>query len=265
MKTLYVLLLITIGLVNCNNYEYSPNEIFDKHSFKNSNVMNLKTLGTGELDDTVRFALTGDTHISRDEIVKFYKKVNAMANLDFVVIDGDLSEFGTLKEMEWVYRSFNHLNIPYLAIIGNHDLTSRGGDVFQYMFGDFNYSFTYGGIKFICHDTNSREYKFNGQVPNIPWLKKELQPEIGVKNYVAISHVAPNSVDFDQTLFKDYTSLFEQTPGFLASFHAHNHRFEVLDIDNSGIPYIVTNAMQNSEFLVIEIVNNKISFERIYL
>lgn len=264
MKAFSIILLI-IGFTSCNSFEYSPNEVFDKHSFKNSNVINLKKLGIGELDDTIRFALTGDTHISRDEIVKFYKKINAISNIDFVVIDGDLSEFGTLKEMEWVYRSFNYLNIPYVAVIGNHDLTSRGGDVFNYMFGKFNYSFTYGGVKFICHDTNSREYNFNGQVPNIPWLKKELQPEPGVKNYVAISHVPANSVDFDQTLFKDYTSLFPQTPGFLASFHAHNHRFELLDIDNSGIPYIVTNAMQNSEFLLVEIVNNKISYERIYL
>lgn len=265
MKAFYTLLLISIGLISCNSYEFSPNEIFDKHSFKNSNAINLKKLGAGELDDTVRFALTGDTHISRDEIIKFYKKVNAMPGIDFVVIDGDLSQFGTLKEMEWVYRSFNLLNVPYMAVIGNHDLTSRGGDVFNYMFGDFNYSFTYGGIKFICHDTNSREYDFNGQVPSIPWLRKELQPELGVKSFVAISHVPPTSTDFDQTLFKDYTTLFAQTPGFLASFHAHIHRFELLDIDNRGIPYIVTNALQHNEFLIIEIIDNKVSFERNYL
>lgn len=177
MKVFYIVLLC-LGFLSCNHFEYSPNEIFDKHSFKNSNADNLKTLGTGELDDTIRFALTGDTHISRDEIVKFYKKVNAIPGIDFAVIAGDLSEFGTLKEMEWVYRSFNHLNVPYIAIIGNHDLTSRGGDVFQYMFGDFNYSFIYGGTKFICHDTNSREYDFNGQVPNILGLKKSCNQKV---------------------------------------------------------------------------------------
>lgn len=266
MKAFYALLtIITLGLASCKNYEYSPNEIFDKHSFKNSNAINLKKLGTGDLDDTIRFALTGDTHISRDEIVKFYQKVNATPSIDFVVVDGDLSEFGTLKEMEWVYRSFNKLNVPYIAVIGNHDLTSRGGDVFQYMFGEFNYSFIYGGTKFICHDTNSREYDFNGLVPNIPWLKNELQPAANVKNYVAISHVPPTSEDFDQSLFNDYTKLFAQTPGFLGSFHAHIHRFKVLDINNTDIPYVVTNALQNNEFLIVEIVDNKISFERVYL
>lgn len=266
MKAFYALLtIITFGFSSCKNYEYSPNEIFDKHSFKNSNAINLKKLGTGDLDDTIRFALTGDTHISRDEIVKFYQKVNAMQNIDFVIVDGDLSEFGTLKEMEWVYISFNQLEVPYMAVIGNHDLTSRGGDVFHYMFGEFNYSFTYGGTKFICHDTNSREYNFNGAIPSIPWLRKELQPEEAVENYVAISHVPPNSEDFDQSLFKDYTTLFAQTPNFLASFHAHIHRFKVLDIDHTGVPYIVTNALQNNEFLIVEIVDNKINFERVYL
>lgn len=265
MKTFVLLFVISIIFTYCNNYEYSPNETFDKHSYKNGNAINLNKLGNGSGDDTITFALTGDTHISRDQAVKFYKKVNSIPDIDFVVVDGDLSEFGILKEMEWIYRTLNFLKVPYMAVVGNHDLTSRGGEVFQMMFGEFNYSFVYGGIKFICHDTNSREYDFNGQVPSIPWLKSELAPESGVKAYVAISHVPPNSVDFDQSLFKDYTTAFAETPNFLASLHAHDHRYEQLRIDDSGIPYIVTNAMQNSEFLLARIIHNKISFERIYL
>jgi hypothetical protein len=265
MKAYCIILFIAVGFANCTNFEYSPNEIFDKRSLKNSNAINLKSLGTGDFDDTVKFALTGDTQLSSDELIKFYKKVNADPSLDFVVVAGDLSEFGTLKEMEWFHRSLSHLIIPYVAVIGNHDLTSKGGDAFRYMYGEFNYSFIYGGIKFICHDTNSREYNFNGQGPDIPWLKKELQAESNIKSFIAISHVPPNSADFDQMLFNEYTSMFAQTPGFLASFHAHNHRFELLNIDDSGIPYVVTNTLQNKEFLVVEIVNNKVSFERIYL
>src|SRR5690606_19216715 len=120
-----------------------------------------------------------------------------------------------------------------VAVIGNHDLTMRGRDVFTRMYGELNYSFTYAGVKFICHDTNSREYTFSGNVPNIPWLKNELQAEDGIHSYVAISHVPPIDDDFDQKLIKDYDAAFNDTPGFLASIHAHTHNFQEFRLDNS--------------------------------
>lgn len=263
MKTFLSLLLAGIVLTSCNHFEYSPNQSFDRNSYQDLNAINPKKLGNGANDDTVRFVLTGDTQRSRDETVEFYKKVNTMPGIDFVVMAGDITEYGVLKEMEWITRTLKSLKVPYVAVIGNHDLTSRGREVFLHMFGALDYSFVYGGVKFICHDTNGREYNFNGQVPDISWLKKELQPAAGVSNFVAISHVPTNSPDFDQKLIPSYTQTFAQTPGFLASLHAHNHLYEMYYPDNSGIPYVITNAMGNREFLIVEIINHKVSFERI--
>jgi len=249
---------------SCNHFEYSPDQIFDRNSFRDINATNLASLGDGRDDDTVRFVLTGDTQRSRDETVKFCKKVNSMANIDFVVLAGDISEFGVLKEMEWISRALRSLEVPYVAVIGNHDMTSRGRDVFLNMFGELNYSFVYGGIKFVCHDTNGREYSFKGKVPDIPWLQQQLKPQDGINGYVAISHVPVNSEDFDAQLASDYSNAFAATPGFLASLHAHNHNYDMFYPDESGIPYVITSAMQKQEFMLVEIVNNKISFERIY-
>ena len=186
-----------------------------------------------------------------------------MDGVDFVIVAGDVTEFGTLKEMQWLARELNNLTIPYVAVIGNHDLTMRGRDAFLRMYGELNYSFTYGGVKFICHDTNSSEYTFNGTVPNIPWLKNELKPEDGVNHYVTISHIPPNSDDFDEKLIRDYDAAFSETPGFLTSFHAHGHNFEEFRLDNSQVPYVMTSAMGKREFLLVEIINNKLSFVQI--
>lgn len=112
-------------------------------------------MGDGLDDDTVRFIITGDTQRSYDETIRFYKKVNSLSGVDFVIVAGDVTEFGSLKEMQWLIRELNKLTIPYGAVIGNHDLTMRGRDVFKRMYGELNYSFTYGGVKFICHDTNT--------------------------------------------------------------------------------------------------------------
>ncbi|WP_214226473.1 metallophosphoesterase [Pedobacter sp. B4-66] len=261
---IFLLFLLCAALASCNHFEFSPNQSFDRLSLKDVNATNLKKLGNGENDDTVTFVLTGDTQKSRDETVQFCKAVNAIKGIDFVVLAGDITEFGVLKEMLWISRTLEDLNPPYVAVIGNHDETARGKETFLRMFGELDYSFVYGGIKFIGHNTNSREYNFNGQVPNIPWLKNELKPSPGVTGFVAISHVPVNSPDFDGKLIKDYTSTFAETPGFLASLHAHNHRYELFYPDNSGIPYVITSAMSGNEFLVVQIVNNKISFERVY-
>jgi len=264
MKVLYLFLFFCISIFSCKNIEYSPNQIFDKNSYKDINANNLKRIGNGSQDDTVRFIITGDTQEWYDETVKFYKKVNSMPGIDFVIVAGDVTEFGTLKEMQWLAQKLNNLNVPYVTVIGNHDLTSRGRDAFLRMYGELNFSFIYGGVKFICHDTNSREYQFNGNVPNIPWLKKELQPEEGVNNYVAISHVPPLSDDFDKKLIKDYAAAFDETPGFLISFHGHTHNFEEFKLDNSNIPYVITSAMGKREFLLVEIINKKLRFEQIF-
>lgn len=258
-----LLQLMALGLISCNQFEYSPNQVFDKDSRRDINAINLQELGSGAQDDTVRFVLTGDTQKSRDETVKFREKVNAIPGVDFVIVAGDISEFGVLKEMEWIDRELEKLNMPYLAVIGNHDLTSRGKDVFVRMFGPLNYSFVYGGVKFICHDSNSREYSFNGKVPDVDWLKTELKPQADVQNYIAISHVPPISEDFDPKLISSYTAAFANAPGFLTSLHAHTHNYELFYPDQSGIPYVITSAVGNTEFLLVEVVNNQVSFERI--
>ncbi|WP_400261520.1 metallophosphoesterase family protein [Sphingobacterium sp. SG20118] len=257
------LLLLPIVFVGCSEFEYSPNQIFNKSSYQDINEINLRKLGDGQHDDTVRFVLTGDTQRSHSAVSNFYKKINTMSGIDFVVVAGDITEFGNLKEMEWVAERLNKLNIPYVAVIGNHDLTSRGREAFQRMYGKANYSFVYGGVKFICHDTNSREYQFDGQVPNIPWLKNQLRSQADVSSYVAISHVPPTSSDFDENLVDDYSATFGNATGFLTSFHAHNHVFEEFRFENFTTPYVTTNAIGSNEFLLVEIVNKKLSFEQI--
>lgn len=262
MRTFF-LFTFSIILLSCNHFEFSPNQTFDSLSLKDVNATNIKRLGDGANDDTVKFVLTGDAQKSRDETVKFCRTVNAIPGIDFVVLNGDITEFGVLKEMLWISRTLEDLTMPYVAVIGNHDETGRGRESFRNMFGELNYSFVYGGIKFIGHDTNSREYGFNGQVPDIPWLKEQLKPTPGVNGYIGMSHIPVNSPDFDEKLATSYKNAFAETPGFMASLHAHTHNYELFYPDKSGIPYIVTSSIGNREFLVIQIVNHKLSFERV--
>jgi 3',5'-cyclic-AMP phosphodiesterase len=263
MIKIYYILLICCFTISCTDLEYSPNQAFDENSPINLNNKNLEKLKTIPNDDTVRFIVIGDSQKSANELDIFIAKANTLENIDFVFLAGDISEFGLLQETEWVANQLANLKVPSFVIVGNHDLLANGNAVFKRMFGELNYSFVYDGVKFICHDTNGREYKFNGLVPNIPWLQKELTPSNGVNSYVAVSHVRPYSPDFDTQLDVSYTIVLNNNPNFLASFHAHDHGYGEFYPNNSRVPFIVTTNIGNKGFLLVEIVNNKMSYERV--
>src|SRR5690606_5450087 len=137
----------------------------------------------------------GDAQRFYDELEAFVKSVNRLPSVDFILLAGDLSDFGLLEEFELVHERLKKLNSPYIAVPGNHDLVGRREDVFTRMFGPLNFSFVFQGVKFVAHNTNSREYT-TGNVPDLQWLSNELLPSDGVQYYVAVSHVAPFDPDF---------------------------------------------------------------------
>jgi hypothetical protein len=256
----FIALLFLLG---CTDFEYSPNQIFDKDSPVDLNAKNLAKLNLAINDDTLRFIIFGDPQKSANELDLFIVKANSIPKVDMAFLAGDISEFGLLQETKWVAKQLQNLKMPNFVVVGNHDLIANGSAVFKRMFGDLNYSFIYDGVKFICHDTNSREYKFNGEVPNINWLSKELQQQTGVQNYVGISHIGPFTSDFDSNLDIAYLHAFNNQPRFLASFHAHEHTFGDFFPNNSRVPFIVTTNIGSKGFLLAEIVNNKITYEHI--
>ena len=263
MKSTLLIFLFTIFLFSCTDFEYSPHEVYDRDSPTELNAKNLARLQQAAVDDTLRFIVSGDSQASQNNTGLFVEKVNQIAGVDLVFLDGDISEFGSLQEMEWVVRDFEKLKAPYLGVIGNHDLLGNGQKIFKRMFGDLNYSFIYGGVKFVCHDTNSREYNFNGQVPDINWLQSEIEAGGTSQYLVSVAHVRPHSVDFDPSLSAPYTDLLHSNPDMLASFYAHDHSFGEYHPNNSKIPFIVTTSLGERGFLLVEIVNGRLSYERI--
>ena len=261
----YILLLSLTFLffTSCDKLEYSPNQKDDNHGPRNINAVNLSRLMQAPGDDTVRFILSGDTQRGYGEAKDFVKRVNTLPNIDFVVIAGDISDFGLLQEMEWVAGIYNGLKVPYLGIIGNHDLTANGKHVFQKVFGELDYSFVYRGNKFICTNTNSREVNFDGSVPDIAWLNRQFTPDAGVKNSIVISHVMPGSVDFDKKLEQQFIGALESSNNCIGSLHAHDHSSGYYTPYDNGIPFIVTGAVLKRNFTVVTIINGELETESV--
>src|SRR4051812_3275387 len=91
-----------------------------------------------------RFAFLSDTHIgspngaSEEDLRRTVKDVNAMNDIDFVVITGDITELGTNQQLKFAKQLFDSLNKPWYIIPGNHDAgwSESGGDAFAQTFGN---------------------------------------------------------------------------------------------------------------------------------
>lgn len=248
----------------CNSIEYSPNQKFDGDTPQNVNATEIASLPVKKAGADLKIAVSGDTQRMYYESQLFVDDVNARNDIDFVILNGDISDFGLLLEFEGIYEIYSGLKVPFISVIGNHDQVANGYDIFKRMYGETDFTFNYAGIKFVCHDSNSREHNFDGTIPDISWLKNNLKLESGIAHIIAFSHVPPTDADFDQHLSTQYEELFNTTPGMLASIHSHQHSPDVIFRTNdAGIPFIITNAVANRAYTIIAIKNGKLSAQAV--
>ncbi|MBA3972165.1 MAG: metallophosphoesterase, partial [Bacteroidetes bacterium] len=242
----------------CNKFEYSPHqtELADMPSdLNNKNIQRL--LGNDSGDDTVTIIYTGDSQRFYDRLSDLVSKVNTIPNVDFFIICGDIADFGLAQEYMWIHKRLEKLRVPYMCVIGNHDLASDNGEVFTKMFGEKNFSFSYRGYKFLFHDTNGREYNFNGTVPDTSWMESQFADPLP-EWFVGVSHVPPYDVDFDNVVEYSYKTLLASKPNFILSLHGHLHNAGDNYYYGDGVRYMTSNSVDKDEVVMLQFMNGKV-------
>ncbi|WP_162051875.1 metallophosphoesterase family protein [Pontibacter pamirensis] len=254
--------VFALVLQACNKFEYSPYEVRlkeDEKHINQRNVARIKALGISSAD-TLRFVLTSDTqgfYQSNEDIVRH---INGRRDVDFVLISGDLTDFGLQKEFALVHDSFRKLKVPYIAVIGNHDATDNGKQVYKAMYGDFDFSFTVGRSKFILLNTNNLEFK--KQAPDLEWLQKELAQSTGYDHTFVVSHISPTSFGFGEEKAQHYGELLSQHK-VCYSLHGHDHNFKHYFPFDGSVPYLHTGTTEQREYIVFTVVPDTVTFERV--
>jgi 3',5'-cyclic-AMP phosphodiesterase len=257
---MYILFFTSILLtVGCDTLEFSPNQRYDRDSPVGLNQKNLQKLLANPIDDTVTIAFVGDSQRFYSELERFIDRANTIPEIDFILLAGDISDFGLLQEQEWVVRRLSKLRKPYFGVIGNHDLVANGEAVFERMFGPLHDSFVYGGIKFVSHNTNGLEYK-RRRVPDLNWLQKELTlADSSIQHVVTVSHVPPFSApEFTPDLVEPYTALLGNTPKLLLSLHGHIHQHKDFYPYEDGVRYVTSFAFNQSSFVLLKITKGQV-------
>lgn len=149
--------------------------------------------GLAAQENTVRFAFFSDTHYSEGsgavrDLSRCVKDVNTLDNLDFVLVGGDLTDFGTDEEITAVKQILDSLRYKYYVVAGNHDAkwSESGCNTFLKVFGYENFEFECKGWRFIGCNCGPDMRMAPALIPqeSMEWLKG-LKP--GVKT-VFVNH-----------------------------------------------------------------------------
>ena len=169
-RQLFPLLLFALFSTSCELIDYHP---YDVHisgttDVNATNIARIENACKGKRQ--IRVAVIGDSHRWYDELRIFVKNINNRNDIDFVIHDGDISEYGYTKEFLWTRDILDKLNVPYVALIGNHDCLGTGCDSYNAVFGPTNFGFVAGNIKFVCVNTNALEYDYSEPIPDFNFL-----------------------------------------------------------------------------------------------
>lgn len=130
-----------------------------------------------------RFALVTDIHVSSpaniEDLRRTVEDINLLPDIAFVIVSGDITEFGSYEELYTAKELLDNLSIPYYAIPGNHDAnwSESGTNDFLRIFGNETFGFEYNGYKFLGLASGPNMRMGPGQIPreNLNWFLEELK------------------------------------------------------------------------------------------
>ena len=249
------LLAMAVICFSCKQvFEYSPNEVRLPAGYRNLNAAAIARIQALPAKDTVSFILIGDSQRFYKELDDFVAHLNKTSGISFVTLAGDITDFGLQKEAIWVHDRLKRLQVPYVAVIGNHDMLANGRLLYREMYGPEDFSFNWAGIRFMGINTNSNEVGYSGQIPNLPWLEQQLTGAgENISHRVVISHMPPFDEGFDRKLEQGFARLLARQPGVRLSLHGHQHVSSRRQPYADGVEYITTASMNKRSYFLVNL------------
>jgi len=102
-----------------------------------------------------RFAWLSDTHFGsltgEQDLRAAVHDIHSLTGLSFVVVSGDVTEYGSREQLQLAKELLDGLKVPYHVIPGNHDTkwSESGATDFGRLWGADRFVFEHGGYRFI--------------------------------------------------------------------------------------------------------------------
>lgn len=257
-----LILLITWG---CNIIDIHPYAVKPKGE-KDINAKNIQRIESSCKDkQTIRFVTMGDSQRWYDETKDFVKHLNNRNDIDFVIHGGDMTDFGVTDEFVWQRDIMNGLKVPYVVILGNHDCLGTGEQTYKTLFGEENFSFIAGKVKFVCLNTNAIEYDYSHPIPDFDYIEKEMTTRSDEFEKTVVSmHARPLAEQFNNNVAKVFHRYVTEFPKLQFCTAAHDHRVTAEDIFKDGVMYYGSDCMKRRSYLVFTIKPEGYEYEVVF-
>lgn len=252
-------------LTSCSLIDYHPYDVrIDGETEVNAhNIVRIESACLGK--DTIRFVATGDSQRWYDETEELVAHVNRRKDIDFVLHGGDLSDFGVTDEFMWQRDILNKLHVPYVALMGNHDCIGTGEEAYTKIFGNPNFSFIAGRIKFVCLNTNALEFDYSRPIPDLDYMEQERSTRDNeFDRTVVCMHIRPYCMEFNNNVARTFQYYVRQYRGLLFCTAAHEHHVFEEDLFDDGIIYYMSDCMKNRNYYVFTITPDGYEREVVY-
>ena len=165
------------------------------------------------------FAVMGDSQ-GRNHVLRAI--LPYLNGCEFALLCGDLTPSGTDDQFAAVQEALSASPVPIYTTPGNHDVMSEGTSNYQERFGSTQYSFDFGGVRFVVVDSSD----LNITDEQVLWMREEFAE---AESKALVTH-APFVDPFgdNHTLFPDScarVSEFVQSDRVDMVFAGHIHAF----------------------------------------
>ena len=154
-----------------------------------------------------RFAQLTDLHLSpnnpnpTEDLLRSVAQINAMGNIDFVLVTGDITEEGDRASMEKVKSCLDLLKVKFYVALGNHETkwSDSGCTAFGEIFGSERFEFEHKGFLFLGFNSGPLMRMAYGHVvpQDIRWMRERMEQAGKDKPVMLVTHYPMKDGDVD--------------------------------------------------------------------
>ena len=257
------LCLVASMLGGCGAFDIHPYDV-DVKGATGINTANIRQIELSTLGkDTLRFACISDTHQWYADMRAAVDDINRRKDtLDFMVHCGDLTDTGTNKEYVWCDRQLRRLQLPYVAMIGNHDFLGTGEEYYAKKYGPKNLSFIAARLKLVLLNTNATEYDHMASVPDLNYIRQQAEEDAGAfDRTIVLMHARPYSDQFNNNIAEPFEHYLQFYLKPMFCVNGHDHSLSVDDVFGDGMTYYGVPSVVKRKYFIFTITPDSYRYE----
>lgn len=215
--------------------------------------------------ETFRVAFISDNHLWLNDLRDEVEDLNRREDIDFVVHCGDLTDTATEEEFEWSRDILLGLHYPFVVLIGNHDFLGTGNQTYSKMYGEMNFSFIAGRVKFVCLNTNATEYDYLAAVPNFDYMEAQMTERKEMfDRTIVVMHAPPFGDQFNNNVNKAFRRYLDLFPGLMFCVNGHDHGDKVSAPYDDDLIFYGIDCATHRNYRIFTIKPDGYEVEQIY-